>query len=197
MNKLTRLIAAGIIVVATSFTPTASFAHAEVVSSTPAAGSTVEAGFVDIDIEFNEDLLQSPDSSGSEIQIVDTTTKQLVTVDCVRVDGSHLYARAALFSNGPVKLTWRTVADDGHPISDSYEFKVTNPDGLNQGTGSMCAVEKMDVIAPAPTNEPKKGNDASGGLLGLGVGVAFIVVFAVIGGIQTKRRLEKEASKNK
>ncbi|MCX8529312.1 MAG: copper resistance protein CopC [Rhodoluna sp.] len=197
MNKLTRLIAAGIIVVATSFTPTASFAHAEVVSSTPAAGSTVEAGYVDIDIEFNEDLLQSPDSSGSEIQIVDNTTKELVTVDCVRVDGAHLIARAALFSNGPVKLTWRTVSDDGHAMSESYDFNVTNPDGLNQGTGSMCAVEKMNVIAPAPASDDTKRNDSSGGLLGLGVGVAFIVVFAVIGGIQTKRRLDKEASKNK
>ncbi len=197
MNKLTRFFAAGIIVVATSMAPTASFAHADVVSSNPAAGSTVQAGNIDIDIEFNEDLLQSPDSSGSEIQIVDNTTKELVTVDCVRVDGAHLIARAALFANGPVTLTWRTVADDGHPISEKYDFNVTNPDGLNKGTGSLCGIEKMDVVATAPAKDAGKGNDSSGGLLGLGVGVAFIVVFSVIGGIQTKRRLDKEARKNK
>ena len=162
--------------VATAFAPTASFAHAEVVSSNPAAGSTVQAGNVDIDIEFNEDLLQSPDSAGSEIQIVDNTTKERVNVDCVRVDGAHLIARAALFANGPVTLTWRTVADDGHPISESYDFTVTNPDGLNQGTGSLCGIEKMDVVSPTPASDASKGNNSNGGLIGLGVGLIHVCV---------------------
>jgi hypothetical protein len=60
-----------------------------------------------------------------------------------------------------------------------------------------CAVEKSADVTATATDATKTTNDGTGGLLGLGVGVAFIVVFAVIGGLQTKRRLDKEARKNK
>lgn len=197
MNKLMRVLAASSIVIGSTFSASASFAHAEVVSSNPAPDSTVSAGAIDIDIEFNEALMQSPDSSGSEIQIVNQTTKEVQTVDCVTVNGAHLTARAALYFDGPATLTWRTVADDGHPISESYNFNVSNPKGETQSSGSLCAVEKSTDVTATATDATKTTNDGTGGLLGLGVGVAFIVVFAVIGGLQTKRRLDKEARKNK
>lgn len=197
MNKWMRLIAAASIVIGSSFSASASFAHADVVATNPVAGSTVQAGVIDIDIEFNEALMQSPIASGSDIQIVNETTKELQSVQCVTVNGAHLTARAALYFDGPATLTWRTVADDGHPISESYTFNVSNPKGETQSSGGLCAVEKSTEMTATATDTTKKGNDGTGGLLGLGVGVAFIVVFSVIGGLQTKRRLDKEASKTK
>ena len=212
MNKFSRLIATASLVLASALAPSASFAHSDIVSTTPAAGSTVEAGTVDIVVEFNEDLLQDANSAGSEIKVVETSTGNELMAGCVYVEGSRLHARAALDVDGGVTVTWRTVADDGHPVSESYEFNVSNPDGIAltdpvgfceggrtyaEGTDISLMYQTKVDIAPQPTPTSTTSNDSSGGLLGLGVGIAFIVVFAVIGGLQTKRRLDKEARKNR
>ena len=212
MNKLTRLLATAALVFVAAITPSAGFAHSEVVSATPAPGSTVDAGDVDIDIEFNEDLMQDENSAGSEIKVVETATGEEIMAGCVYVEGSHLHARAGLYVDGAVTVTWRTVADDGHPVSESYEFNVSNPKKLiridpndfcdkgrtyAEGTDIGDMFRNEVIATPSPTAVEKKTNDSSGGLLGLAVGVAFIVVFSVIGGLQTKRRLDKEARKNR
>lgn len=212
MNKLTRLIASSALVFAGALIPAASFAHSEVVSVTPTPGSTVDAGDINIDVEFNEDLMQDANSAGSEIKVVNSATGEDISAGCVYVEGAHLHARMVGYVDGPVTVTWRTVADDGHPVSESFEFTVSNPKGMiRTDMNDFCEAgrtyaEGTDLgdmyrtnVVPAPTAsaDDTKGNDSSGGLLGLGVGVAFIVVFSVIGGLQAKRRMDKEARKNR
>jgi len=208
MRKITRL-GLGLAIVAASVTvPSASFGHAEVVSASPAPGSSIDAGVTDIDITFDEALMQSVDSQGSALEITDNTTGEVDYVDCVYVDGAHLYAKAALFNDGPVTLTWRTVADDGHAISDSYTFNVSNPKGeALTDTSNFCPaghtyattdwvnpkVMKEDAVA---TPAAKKSSD-SGLLIGLGMGVVVIFLFALLGAIQTRRRWAKEDAAGK
>lgn len=192
MNKLTRILTIALIAASALVAPTASFAHDELVSSSPAAGSTVEAGDIAIDIEFGEALMASTDAAGTEIMIVNDTTNEVLPVDCISVEGNHLYATAALYLDGPVTLTWRTVAEDGHPISESYGFNVTNPEGLVPGEGSLCAMARSNVMADSEpmTLAGEPGPDT--GLIGLGIGIVIIIGFSILGALKIKRREDAE-----
>ena len=202
MRRIFQLLAVFALTAAAALVPSSSFAHAELVASTPAAGATVAAGVIDIDLTFGEDLMKSEDSQGSAVQITDDSTGETAYVDCVYVSGAHLYAKAAIYADGPVTLTWRTVADDGHALSDSYTFTVTNPNGDTLGdTTGFCpegqvyapnevAVMKYDSM-PAPKAAKQTSSD-NGMLVGLGIGVVIVFLFALLGAIQTKRRWAKE-----
>jgi methionine-rich copper-binding protein CopC len=190
MNKLTRIILIALIATFSAVAPTASFAHDELVSSSPAAGSMVEAGDIAIDIEFGEALMEDTDTAGTEILIVDDTTNEVLPVDCITVEGNHIYATAGLYVEGPVKLTWRTVAEDGHPISESYGFTVTNPEGLTAGEGSLCGIERNNVVVDSEPGSKTTGPDS--GLIGLGIGIALIIGFSILGALKIKRREDKE-----
>jgi len=202
MNKFARIFAAAAIVIGFTSLPSASFAHAEIVSTTPAPESTVDAdNFFLIDLEFSEDLLQTAGETGSAVKLVNDSTGQEVHVDCVYVEGSHLVAQAALYESGPVTLTWRTVADDGHPISDSYKFNVTGSQDAPKDYVGYCPSGRAYAdnsaaqnIAPT-TDTPSSGNSGNG-LIGLGVGVVIIIGFSVFGGIKAKRRMDEEANRN-
>lgn len=189
MNKLTRILTIALFATFSALAPTASFAHDELVSSSPAAGSTVEAGDVAIAIEFGETLMESADSAGTEILIVDDTTNEVLPVDCISVEGNHIYATAGLYIEGPVTLTWRTVAQDGHPISESYGFTVTNPQGLTPDEGSLCAIERNNMIVD---KEPVAATGPDNALIGLGIGIALIIGFSILGALKIKRREDKE-----
>ena len=192
MNKLTRILTIALIAAFALVAPTASFAHDELVSSSPAAGSTVEAGDIAIDIEFGEALMEASDAAGTEIMIVNDTTNEVLPVDCISVEGNHIYANAALYLDGPVTLTWRTVAEDGHPISESYGFNVTNPEGLEPGEGSLCAMARSNVMADSEpmTLAGEPGPDT--GLIGLGIGIVIIIGFSILGALKIKRREDAE-----
>jgi methionine-rich copper-binding protein CopC len=190
MNKLTRAITIALFAVFSAVSPTPSFAHDELVSSSPAAGSTVEAGDIPIAIEFGEALMESTDNAGTEILIVDDTTNEVLPVDCISVEGNHIYATAGLYVEGPVTLTWRTVAEDGHPISESFGFTVTNPEGLTPGEGSLCGIERSNVLVDKEPVATSTGPDNA--LIGLGIGIALIVGFSILGALKIKRREDKE-----
>lgn len=185
-----RILTTALIAVSALVSPTASFAHDELVSSSPAAGTTVEAGEVDIDIEFGEAIMEAKDGAGTEILIVDDTTNEVLPVDCITVDGSHIYASASLYVNGPVTLTWRTVSQDGHPISESYGFTVTNPEGLQRGEVSPCLMAQSNMVADGEPRATTSGTDT--GLIGLGIGIAIIIGFSILGALKIKRREDKE-----
>ena len=200
MNKILRLSLTALVALSTTFAPSASFAHTDIVSTNPSPDSVVEAGVIQLDMEFAEALLESPNSSGSEVKITAENGDEIV-VDCVYVDGPNLRAKAVLDTEGEMTLTWRTVGEDGHAISDSFNFSVSNTNGFVAGdTANLCEPRSDYSVngAGEPTAEPLAG--ASGdnsGLVGLGLGILFILVFSVIGGIQAKRRQDKDIRANR
>lgn len=200
MKNLSKAALAAVIAVSGALAPVAAFAHADVVSTTPSADSTVDAGTIaDIDIEFGEDLLQSPDGSGNEIQVVSDVDGTVQTVGCVTVTGAHLTAKFAPVTDGPATVTWRAVADDGHPLTESFKINISNPNSVDAADLSDLCVMPIayNTMAGGEAKDAVSKNDGSGSLLGLGVGIVFIVIFSVIGGIQAKRRMDKEAKENK
>lgn len=200
MNKILRLSLTALVALSTTFAPSASFAHTEIVSTNPSPDSVVEAGVIQLDMEFAEALLESPNSSGSEVKITAENGDEIV-VDCVYVDGPNLRAKAVLDTEGEMTLTWRTVGEDGHAISDSFNFSVSNTNGFVAGdTANLCEPRSDYSVngAGEPTAEPLAGASSdNSGLVGLGLGILFILVFSVIGGIQAKRRQDKDIKANR
>ena len=200
MNKILRLSLTALVALSTTFAPSASFAHTDIVSTNPSPDSVVEAGVIQLDMEFAEALLESPNSSGSEVKITAENGDEIV-VDCVYVDGPNLRAKAVLDTEGEMTLTWRTVGEDGHAISDSFNFSVSNTNGFVAGdTANLCEPRSDYSVngAGEPAAEPLAGASSdNSGLVGLGLGILFILVFSVIGGIQAKRRQDKDIKANR
>lgn len=200
MNKFLRLSVTALVALSTTFAPSASFAHTDIVSTNPSPDSVVEAGVIQLDMEFAEALLESPNSSGSEVKITAENGDEIV-VDCVYVDGPNLRAKAVLDTEGEMTLTWRTVGEDGHAISDTFNFSVSNTNGFVAGdTANLCEPRSDYSVngAGEPTAEPLAGASSdNSGLVGLGLGILFILVFSVIGGIQAKRRQDRDIKANR
>lgn len=201
MKRIFTAIAALTLVLA-GLGATPALAHTEVVSTTPAEATTVNAGVIPIEITFAEDLLQSEDSAGSDIMIQDANGDN-VAVLCATVDGPRLHAEAEIAVAGTATVSWRTVGDDGHPISGSYTFEVANEDGYEAGDSVTDCPSHLG-LTPMPTaigtdvmadDKSAESGDVSI-WVGFGIAVLIIFAFAVIGAIRTRRQDDRRAREN-
>jgi methionine-rich copper-binding protein CopC len=120
------------------------WSHTDVASTTPKDGSAVEAGSNDVSVSFNDKILNLADSS--EIVVVDSENRPL-KVECLKVEGKQLQAVVYLETAGDYRVTWRTVAEDGHPLTGKFSFSVTGTPALEY-VRPACA-------GPEPTQEPE------------------------------------------
>ncbi|MEN9608520.1 MAG: hypothetical protein RLZZ06_451, partial [Actinomycetota bacterium] len=160
-------------------------AHTEIDHTTPAAGATVDAGVLNVSVVFTDKILNLADST--EI-VINDAEGQAVEVSCVEVKDTSISADAFFPSAGDYEVTWRTVAEDGHPIDGTFSFTVT---GTTEKTDfSSCAEQASqgNVVIATPKAEPlmaveKTATEDTGiawpfwavGVLVIGVGA---VVFA-------------------
>jgi len=147
----------------TIFTPTAAFAHAGLVSSTPAANSEVLVMPGEISLTFTEDLmvLGENDVNSISLNLMDGPE---VTLTDVKVDGAVLSATvpAGMYESGTYEVFYSIVSADGHKLSDSFQF------GLN-------SISRTLDLNPATE---KDGGD---GVLPLPI-VGAIAIVVVLGG---------------
>jgi methionine-rich copper-binding protein CopC len=101
------------------------FAHTDLVSSTPAADSVLDSLPNSISLEFNEDLLVLSDKETSSIEVTASGGEQVDDAQSV-VTGRNL--SVGLIQSelaGTFNVTWRAVAQDGHPVEGTFTFSVT------------------------------------------------------------------------
>jgi methionine-rich copper-binding protein CopC len=169
-----------------SLTPvSAASAHTEIDHTTPAADSSVEAGVQTVSVVFTDKILNLADST--EIVISDADG-QAVEVSCVEVKNTSISADAFFPTAGVYEVTWRTVAEDGHPIDGTFSFTVTGAAEKTDFISCTDQASQGNVVIATPKAEPlmaveKSATQDTGiawpfwiaGLLVIGVGV---VVFA-------------------
>lgn len=100
--------------------PQPSFAHSVVVSSQPAAGSTITGLTCRVRIVFNNRI----DASRSRIQMMDTAntaTTVAVTGDDTR---SSLNATFEAPRPGPWQVEWQVLSADGHIVRGRIPFTI-------------------------------------------------------------------------
>jgi methionine-rich copper-binding protein CopC len=101
------------------------FAHDELVDQSPRSNEVVSAGIVTVTLTFSDDLIALGDGSGSEIVIL-TSEGVPMNNGCAVVEGNIASAAASIAQPGIYQVGWRAVSSDGHPISESFRFEVTN-----------------------------------------------------------------------
>ncbi|MGW4212001.1 copper resistance CopC family protein [Lentzea sp. NPDC004789] len=135
-------------------------AHAELKSSTPASGATLDAPPKTVELTFS-DTVSLPDGDAvtitgpdgvkwpmSQARAVDKTITATVGADAVAHAGAHT-------------LAWRAQSDDGDVISGTFTFTVS----LVAQTSSAAPTTTSSVTMSAPvTNAPPATAPSSGGV---------------------------------
>lgn len=181
MYALKKILVAFTLLLASFGSVSPASAHTEIAHTTPSAGSTVAAGVQTISIKFSDKILDLANSS--EIVVTDSNG-DVVELSCVEVKKTTLSAEVFLPAEGEYKVVWRTVAEDGHPISGKFSFSATGTgdkgdfisckDLASQGN-AVIATPKAEPVAPTPTETGVIWPYWVGGLLILGVGTFVLI----------------------
>jgi len=100
------------------------FAHGDVVSSSPAADSTLIAAPTKISIEFDGKLQSIGNAQVNSITVTDNHGQIISNPQSV-VDGTKISNRLLLTDvTGLVSVHYRIVSEDGHPVEGDYSFTV-------------------------------------------------------------------------
>ncbi|HKE65845.1 MAG TPA: copper resistance protein CopC [Micromonosporaceae bacterium] len=114
------LVSIAVIAITILLTPTSALAHAVLVSSSPAAGSTVGTTPESVVLRFDEALAPTL----SHADVVDPAGQRFIGV----VDGQTMTVRVKSTVPGVYQVDWTTVSEvDGHTITGRFEFGVAVP----------------------------------------------------------------------
>lgn len=156
-------------------------AHTDEFSSSPEAGSTVDAGRIPIIMTFGEELLVGDESISHEV-VVTGEDGAIVPALCATAEGFDLSTAAAIDQPGEYTVTWRTVSADGHPTSGDFKFNVVNNNDYDAASDPVDAcVYAMATSGEEPMLISTNQEESDGGLVaGLFIGAGFLVVLGVI-----------------
>jgi len=87
------------------------------------------------------------------------------------VSGATVIQHVAPLPAGPIRVAWRTVAGDGHPVEGEYRFTVEGP-ARAPSAETARPVETITAIA----TEPSHADDAEDGMRSLPWLVAGVLV---------------------
>jgi methionine-rich copper-binding protein CopC len=198
---LNSAIAVAIAFATLSLNPVAASAHDEVAGTNPVAGSTVQAGVIDVSVSFGEDIMKTQDNAGLVIEVLGPDGSESTTWSngCVSVDGVKESTMVDLAKPGLYTVNWRSISSDGHSNEGTFEFTVENKTGYESGglvePSADCVVQKP-LIAPAPsmTPFPKATEDPFiANLPYLGFGIGLIVLLSVTSVLVVDRRNKRNA----
>lgn len=111
-------------------------AHDYVVSSTPAAGSTVDSALTAASITFNDVILDLSGTGSSNVLEVTDAAGLHYEDGCSTTSGPTLSTGVALGAAGEYTMTYQAVSADGHTVSDAVPFTYAPPAGTAQGVGA-------------------------------------------------------------
>jgi methionine-rich copper-binding protein CopC len=145
----------------------AASAHDDVIDQVPAPGSQVEAGLVEIKLDFSNELLDI--GSGAEI-VVTAPDGSLAPATCAALNGTLASAQTDLDQAGTYTVAWRVVSSDGHPIEGSYNFEILNTSGYV----ASANIEPCLIATSAPAEEEPANYWLLFGSLGLAAAGLFL-----------------------
>ena len=124
-------------------------AHTALVSSSPAAGATVEAP-ASVSLTFNEALLDI----GAQIVVLDAEGGNHASGDVYFPDPSTVRVDVAPLGPGSYTAEWRVVSADGHPIEGSLPFTVVAAPSPTPSPTPSATPEPSGSAAPTPSASP-------------------------------------------
>ncbi|GAA2016270.1 copper resistance CopC family protein [Microbacterium ulmi] len=116
-------------------------AHDELESTDPAAGATLDALPTQLTMTFSGELLS--DEGATEVQVTDAAGASL-TAGSPAVQANVVTQPLAGSAEGAIRVLWKVVSGDGHPVSGEYSFTVNAP----------APTEPAPTEPATPTAEP-------------------------------------------
>jgi len=165
-------------------------AHDEIESTSPAAGSTVEAGSIPIVLTFGEAPMDLPYGQGNLIAVARVEDGEQLGPACAKVSGNTITTNLQLSADGEYKVLWRVVSDDGHVVTGDFNFKVENHSYYStDNPGNQCFDEsgnELDVTTQELMS--KKVDPMEKMLWTILWAFGFVVLASLAGAIMVKRR---------
>ncbi len=127
--------------------PTAA-AHTELRSSNPAAGVTLDAAPATVVLTFNEAV----QAEFAQVAVLDAAHAHFES-GVASVVGENVSQAVSALPGGAYTVSWRVVADDGHPVTGTFAFNVAAPPPVSP-TSTPVAESASPTNAPEPTDEP-------------------------------------------
>ena len=172
------------------------FAHNELISQSPSGDSVVDAGSIEIRLDYAEEPIATAFGEGNLIAIANAETGEQLGPACARVDGTSMYTTVNIVESGIYKILWRSASDDGHIASGDYLITVENNTGYETDRiGNQC-FDDEGVELKVDTQEPlsQKIDQMSGFWNGLLWGVPIVVGGGVLGAFLVMRRSSNKNS---
>lgn len=164
-------------------------AHDYLVSSTPAANSTVRTAPDAVTLTFDAAVLST--GNGSTVLSVTGPDGKHFETACPVVKNDDVSSAVRLGPAGTYRVTWRIVSSDGHPVSDSIVFRYAPAAGGAAAAGSAHGPSCGD--ASVRTDGGSQGSSSSTGVIVLiavvvGVLVVLVIAVVVVAVVLTRRR---------
>lgn len=151
LRSLTATIAAVILTAGLVATGASSAtAHDVLLSSAPAPDSTVDGSLDTVTLNFAAAPLAGLESAIT-IQVTDASGTA-VSDGTIDIDGATITTGVDLSAAGTYQLGWRSVSEDGHPISGTSAFT---------STGTAVEATPTTSATPAPAPAPAASASAS------------------------------------
>jgi methionine-rich copper-binding protein CopC len=179
-------------------------AHDYLVSTSPAADSTVTEALTEVSLTFNEPPLADA-SAAIAIEVHDPSGANVASGE-VSIVNSTLSIAVAPTVSGAYTVLWQNVSADGHAVSGEFGFEYAGPAAGGQADGSTVAAPETTptVTGPPPTATADAAPPATvtaapalatrGGiqlplvLVGVATGLGVMVIVALLVVIVLRRR---------
>ena len=124
MRKLTSNLLTVLVAISLVFATSEAWAHGQFVSSNPKANSTISKLPKLVWVEFDGNLITIADKQTNFLTVKNSKGRELS-------DGKAFVGGARVSVNikdrtatGKIKVSWRVVSEDGHPVSSFLTFTV-------------------------------------------------------------------------
>jgi len=160
-------------------------AHTSVTSTSPSAGSTTPGGLIDIKVTFSDDVIQMP---GTSKVIIKSSAGTSISPACVVIKKNTISTSAYFPSADTYQVIWRTVSQDGHSLTNHFEFEVSKPAAkvtktLRCDNGTTTETDTLTVAKPDTTKlaQDVQNNDSRNTTyLYIGAGALAVVLIGVL-----------------
>jgi len=148
----------------------AASAHAQLLSTDPAAGSALAQGPSRLVLRFSEAV----EATFGSVRVYDAGGHRLATGRATHPRGARdaVAVTAPALGTGGYVVTWRVISADSHPVHGAFTFRV----GGRVADGAAARAEAARLIAM------HQGNAAAGWLLGMARFAAFAALAVAVGG---------------
>lgn len=187
-------IGAAVAALAIALAPAAgASAHDYLVSSDPAAGSTISAPLDTVKLTFNDRVLDLSGNGSSTLLTVTGPGGKHFETGCATVSDRDVTAPVALGGAGGYTITYQVVSADGHTVSSSLAFTYQPAAGTHEAAGSTSpgckgAAPESAASSPASTASTAPASSqsaaaAGGPDLGVVIGIAIAIVVLAVAGV--------------